>query len=100
MPADPYEEWKRYWELKLLEAQVDKILDERDKMRLDIAASNKRWELDLEESRRRWDKYIKDSALDEKRFKVQVWTTIIGGLGAIVAGAGVFLTWWTTHAPH
>ncbi len=81
MPADPYEEWKRYWELKLLEAQVDKILDEREKMRVEI-----------DDAKIRWDKYIKDSALGEKRFKVQAWTTIIGGLGAIVAGAGVFLT--------
>jgi hypothetical protein len=68
---------------------VDKILDEREKMRVEI-----------DDAKVRWDKYIKDSALDEKRFKVQVWTTIIGGLGAIVAGAGVLLTWWTTHVPH
>ncbi len=44
MQANPYEEWKHYGEVKLLEAHVDKILDEREKMRVEIDHAKIRWD--------------------------------------------------------
>ncbi len=85
MPADPYEERKRYYEVKLMEAQLEKILDEREKIRAD-----------LEESRMRWEKGLHDMKMDEKRFNQQWWTVLVAGLGAIAAWA----TWWTAHGAH
>jgi hypothetical protein len=31
--------------------------------------------------------------MDDKRFKVQVWATIIAGLAVIATASGAYLTW-------
>ena len=67
---------------------MEKALEDREKIRADV-----------EEIRFRINKGFRDLEMDDKRFKVQVWTAIIGGLAVIVGGFTAWATWWS-HGAH
>ena len=89
MPLEPHEELKLSWELKWLEVQVDRALDDREKIRQDINESRLR----MDESRLRMDKFMRDQTMDDKRFKVQVWRVVCTGAGVVVAAFAAGAAW-------